>query len=269
MDCVRSDKPTVEDDTAGLSSKIQALLRDLPLGEHAVVFSASREGSLHLNTVFKAKGIDCFGLYTGQDTTVTEHAVSSWGSHPIDASKAGPVLVVQAGAAASGLTLTAASKMFLMEPFSRQEEEHQAYARCHRYGQKQDVHVRIYYAPVSVESRLLRWRNRSVDDKMAAAGNTFSQLFEEEGEDSDADDGYNDTLNMEMRGDSKNDDNDESNSEGDRDGDSSELAEDNLRTQFLLGLVDEDGNPTGEVPTVGGRQDAVDAMAPARRFVMD
>jgi hypothetical protein len=39
------------------------------------------------------------------------------------------VLIVQAGAAACGLTLTAACKMFIMEPFRKHEEEKQAYAR--------------------------------------------------------------------------------------------------------------------------------------------
>ena len=71
------------------------------------------------------------------------------------------MLLVQAGAAASGLTLTSACKMFLMEPFLRYEEEQQAYARCHRYGQTKPVHCKCYFAPVSVESRLLEWRRRA------------------------------------------------------------------------------------------------------------
>jgi len=220
----------------------------------------------------KSKGIECFGLYTGQDTSVTEHAVSSWSSTAVDSFKAGPVLVVQAGAAASGLTLTAASKVFLMEPFSRQEEEQQAYARCHRYGQKKDVHVKVYYSPVTVESRLLRWRKRSMDEKMAAAGDgtnyVFSQLFEEEGEDSAEDEGYDDTLDEEAGGGYK-DEGDDDKSNSDHEGDLPELAEDNLRTQFLLGLVDEDGNPTGESPSIRGRGEAAQAMASARRFVLD
>jgi hypothetical protein len=59
-------------------------------------------------------------------------------------------------------TLTAASKMFLLEPFSKHEEEKQAYARLHRYGQTREVYCKIYFAPVSVESRLMEWRKRQV-----------------------------------------------------------------------------------------------------------
>merc|ERR1712029_785583 len=134
-----------------MSSKVHALLRDLPLGEHAVVFSSSKEGVLHLSTVMKARELDCFSLFVGQKAGTSQESVSAWQNSSLNKLKIGPVLIVQAGAAASGLTLTAASKMFLMEPFSRQEEEQQAYARCHRYGQKNNVHVRVYYTPVSVE----------------------------------------------------------------------------------------------------------------------
>mmetsp|Transcript_15855 Transcript_15855/g.24785 ORF Transcript_15855/g.24785 Transcript_15855/m.24785 type:complete len:119 (+) Transcript_15855:3-359(+) len=51
--------------------------------------------------------------------------------------------------------------MFIMEPFMKHEEEKQAYARLHRYGQTKPVDVKIYYNPVSVESRLLEWRKRA------------------------------------------------------------------------------------------------------------
>ena len=41
------------------------------------------------------------------------------------------------------------------------QEEQQAYARLHRYGQQNEVDAIVYYTPVSVESRLLEWRKRS------------------------------------------------------------------------------------------------------------
>eukprot|EP00586_Coscinodiscus_wailesii_P023355 CAMPEP_0172520966 /NCGR_PEP_ID=MMETSP1066-20121228/292304_1 /TAXON_ID=671091 /ORGANISM="Coscinodiscus wailesii, Strain CCMP2513" /LENGTH=217 /DNA_ID=CAMNT_0013303797 /DNA_START=57 /DNA_END=710 /DNA_ORIENTATION=- len=216
----------------------------------------------------KVKDINCFGLYTGQKTTVTELAVSLWSSTTPDTSKPGPVLIVQAGAAASGLTLTAASKMFLMEPFSRQEEEQQAYARCHRYGQTRDVQVKVYYAPVSVESRLLRWRKRSVDDKMTSAnGSTnyvFSQLHEEEGDDLDEE--SVDAMELEsgekIEGDEDGADKD-GGSVGEDDG--TELAEDSLCTQFLLGLVDEDGNPTRGAPNNGSHRGGVSETVASSR----
>jgi SNF2 family DNA or RNA helicase len=138
---------------AGLGSKIEALLADLPRNERSVVFSSSKECVKHLIEVLKYKGVACRALFTGQSLQVLKQAVSEWEGPSV------PVLLVQSGAAASGLTLTVASKLFIMEPFLRVEEEQQAYARLHRFGQTSAVQVRCYFHPVSVESRLLAWRN--------------------------------------------------------------------------------------------------------------
>jgi hypothetical protein len=110
-----------------LSSKIRALLADLPRNEVSVVFAASKTCVIHLLTVLEKNGIGCRGLYAGQTELHSKHAVSDWQSL-----NEVLVLVVQAGVAACGLTLTKASKMFLMEPFLKHEEEKQAYARLHR-----------------------------------------------------------------------------------------------------------------------------------------
>ena len=269
IDCSRGNVPTSwmsakskkSDDFCGMSSKVQALLNDLPLGERSVVFSSSKEGVLHLTAVIKACGIECFSLYTGAtNSTSTE----SWGAIPLDELKAGPVLVIQAGAAASGLTLTAASKIFLMEPFNRQEEEAQAYARCHRYGQTRDVYVKVYYAPVSVESRLLRWRKRSAD-KFAAAKNgpnyVFSKLYEEGSVISETADG--------SAGEDETDDySDEEQSSVTKE-ETAEVHEETLRTQFLLGLVDEHGNPVGDVTDLAqDHQNAADQSVSATKFIL-
>jgi hypothetical protein len=72
--------------------------------------------------------IPCRSLFVGQNSESSERAVLEWQSkneNGLDELPY-PVLLVQAGAAASGLTLTAASKMFLMEPFPRYSEELQA-----------------------------------------------------------------------------------------------------------------------------------------------
>lgn len=262
LDCPRSAMPQRSEH--GLSSKVQALLRDLPPGEHSVVFSTSKDGVLHISTVLHSRNIPCFSLYVGQNTTETADSVNAWENIKCDATKTGPVLVVQAGAAASGLTLTAASKLFLMEPFLRQEEEMQAYARCHRYGQTNNVHVKVYYVPVTVESRLLEWRKRAAN-KMAdtltssGANYVFTELFDEE--ESDDEDSDEDIDMVDLR----------SSDETDGDEGDAETTEDRRRTQFLLGLVDADGNPIGpnedEDETTEDRDD--DRKISVRRFVLD
>ena len=132
-----------------------------------------------------------------------------------------------------------------MEPFTRQEEEQQAYARLHRYGQKKDVRVTIYFSPVTVESRLLFWRKRS-EEKTSREGNStnyvYTQLFEEEEDDSDNDD--IDLTSSETIDGAMDRARDGTMDEEDAEEASEEPADDNLRTRFLLGLVDTNGNST-------------------------
>jgi hypothetical protein len=73
-------------------------------------------------------GFPCRSLYVGQNVKSSERAIRDWQAMGDDEESEPPcpILLVQAGAAACGLTLTAASKMFLMEPFSRYSEELQA-----------------------------------------------------------------------------------------------------------------------------------------------
>jgi hypothetical protein len=105
--------------------------------------------------VLDIHNIGCRGLFVGQTEADAKDAIDEWHN---DSSVL--VLVVQAGAAACGLTLTASCRMFLLSPFLKYEEEQQAYARLHRYGQKNEVHCTVYYTPVSIESRLLEWRKQ-------------------------------------------------------------------------------------------------------------
>lgn len=86
----------------------------------------------HLEKILDFFGFRCRSLFVGQNVESTESAVLEWQSNNEDGldEPPCPVLLVQAGAAASGLTLTAASKMFLMEPFLRYSEELQACKFC-------------------------------------------------------------------------------------------------------------------------------------------
>jgi hypothetical protein len=154
---IHSDpKATRALDSLSLPSKVLALLKDLPRKEMSVVFTSSKSFLNHILVVLEMHDIGCRGLFKGQNELDSKAAIENWhNEEKIN------VLVVQAGAAACGLTLTSARKLFLMEPFLKYEEEQQAYARLHRYGQKNEVCCTVYYTPVSIESRLLDWRKQS------------------------------------------------------------------------------------------------------------
>lgn len=203
----------------GYSSKIQALLRDIPKDEHSVIFTSSSTALTHLMVVLKACGITHKALYTRQNSSSAEKAVETWKQSSIDKEGnvkfSARVLIVQAGAAASGLTLTAACKMFFLEPFVRQEEEQQAFARCHRFGQINPVHVKVYFSLVSVESRLLEWR------KLAeSAGPQDTQVV------------YTDFMDVDY-GDNNDDEKESGNNVDEPSGEDSD---DVNQTLFLLGL---------------------------------
>lgn len=123
--CTPSHYP--DSDNLSLSTKVRALLADIPRDEKSVVFVTSKVAAAHLMVVMKRHGIGARGVYGSQTGEDSETSVSDWkGNSDIY------VLIVQSGVAACGLTLTAASKMFFMHPLRRHEEEKQAYARIHR-----------------------------------------------------------------------------------------------------------------------------------------
>lgn len=185
-------------ESVALSSKIRALLKDLPRDELSVVFTSSKSFLMHILHVLDFHGIGCRGLFTGQKELESKAALDDWHNETNV-----EVLVVQAGAAACGLTLTASSNLFLMEPFLKYEEEQQAYARLHRYGQKSQVSCTVYYSPVSIESRLLEWRKQSngfltQDEEVEFASLDGSSADERENGDSDSDESESDHENEEL-----------------------------------------------------------------------
>ena len=70
------------------------------------------------------------------------------------------VLLLHAGAAAAGLTLTAAQNVILLEPFVSSGDENQAFARCHRMGQRNQVKCYILYMKDTIEERMLAYREK-------------------------------------------------------------------------------------------------------------
>jgi len=223
-----------------LPSKFRALLADLPRNELSVVFASSKPIVLHLQCVLEMEGFGCKTLFVGQSEKESESAISDWESfspdNPNGDASSASVLIVQAGAAACGLTLTAASRMFIIEPFRKHEEEKQAYARLHRFGQKRAVSCKVYYTPVSVESRLLEWRRRAKTHASEEEKTVYAPLRHSH----DADDDHSQSeQRMQEHDDIDSDQSveDDRKVESSKDTEDSEgIAEEN-QTRFLLGLT--------------------------------
>lgn len=242
-----------------LPSKFRALLADLPRDELSVVFASSKSVVLHLQRVLHMEAFRSKTLFVGQSERETECAISDWESKGDNAT----ILIVQAGAAACGLTLTAASKMFLVEPFRKHEEEKQAYARLHRYGQKNAVHCKVYYTPVSVESRLLEWRRRATthapeEEKTVYAPMRRNDKIAEKDIDDDNDDRNHNYCS----------DDDESKTKGGEETgskESSDSIEEENQTRFLLGLTTTAFNEVTEISSTDGSSRDEEAVGTLER----
>jgi len=239
IDSNANQKSLHRDGKIPLPSKFRALLADLPRDELSVVFASSKSVVQHLQCVLQKEGFGCKSLFVGQSEKESESAVSNWESPPSDDTDVNntTVLIVQAGAAACGLTLTAASKMFIIEPFRKHEEEKQAYARLHRFGQKKAVTCKVYYTPVSVESRLLEWRRRAKSHSQKEEKTVYAPLrhFNEEHK-NEGDE--NDDASEQMIEEDENPSKDEEGSD-----DSQAVAEEN-QTLFLLGMASSSAEAT-------------------------
>jgi len=158
------------------SSKIQRFLKDLAVvtekGSKAVVFTQHKHAVSHLSKVLQQQQIKHLKIVRGDHQAHQEDAVRDFNRDP-DVK----VFLLHAGQAAAGLTLTAASHVFLMEPFLRAGEELQAMNRCHRIGQQNKVSCTIYYHPGTIEERMLAYREW---EKSEGADDALSVLDHEQ-----------------------------------------------------------------------------------------
>ncbi|KAK3127858.1 hypothetical protein QOZ80_7AG0579280 [Eleusine coracana subsp. coracana] len=146
-----------------LSSKVQALLKLLktsqdkdPLSK-SVVFSQFRKMLLLLEKPLKAAGFKILRL-DGSMTAKKRLAVIQQFAHV--GPDAPTVLLASLKAAGAGVNLTAASTVYLFDPWWNPGVEEQAMDRVHRIGQKKDVRVIRLIVKGSIEERILSLQER-------------------------------------------------------------------------------------------------------------
>jgi DNA repair protein RAD5 len=89
------------------------------------------------------------------------------------------VLLISLRAGGVGLNLTAASNVFVMDPWWSFAVEAQAIDRVHRMGQTRDVNVVRFVVKDSIEGRMLRVQER----KMNIAGSLGLKIGGDDGDD--------------------------------------------------------------------------------------
>ena len=137
--------------------KFRAMLREVSdAGDEdakVVIFSQSKETLQLAQLALFEKSVTQAIVMSGMAATARQESVVSF----VDGDAR--VLLLQAGVAAAGLTLTVASKIIFLEPFEVEGDVKQALGRVHRIGQTKAVRASVLYVKGSVEERLLAQAN--------------------------------------------------------------------------------------------------------------
>uniref|UniRef100_A0A0D9X237 Uncharacterized protein n=1 Tax=Leersia perrieri TaxID=77586 RepID=A0A0D9X237_9ORYZ len=146
-----------------LSSKVQALLKLLrrsqaedPLSK-SVVFSQFRKMLILLEGPLKAAGFNILRLDGSMTAKKRSEVIKQF-------SRVGPdaptVLLASLKAAGAGVNLTAASTVYLFDPWWNPGVEEQAMDRVHRIGQTKEVKVLRLIVKDSIEERMLELQDK-------------------------------------------------------------------------------------------------------------
>jgi len=125
---------------ATLSADLDALRAAEP-HMHAVVFTQHANTHSQVVEVVRAKGITVYELKGGVDAAKRHKCIRDFQAQE----KKPKVIVATMKTGNCGVTLTAATRVFLMEPFMDPAHEVQAAGRIHRLGQLKDVFVKRYW----------------------------------------------------------------------------------------------------------------------------
>ncbi|KAI4300912.1 hypothetical protein L6164_034239 [Bauhinia variegata] len=145
------------------SSKVSALIkllsesRDQDPGTKSVVFSQFRKMLLLLEEPLKAAGFKTLRLDGSMNAKRRALVIEEFGA---TGREGATVLLASLKASGAGINLTAASRVYLFEPWWNPAVEEQAMDRVHRIGQKQEVKIVRLIAQNSIEERILELQEK-------------------------------------------------------------------------------------------------------------
>ncbi len=149
----------IDGDYAGDSGKtdevIRALQNVIDQGHKVLVFSSFVQ---HLNHI--ARYLDKLGIGYSMLTGSTEHreeAVQRFEGDDV------PVFLISIKAGGTGLNLTQADYVFIIDPWWNPAVEEQAIARAHRMGQKNSVMAYRFIAKGTVEEKIQKFQRKKTD----------------------------------------------------------------------------------------------------------
>jgi len=160
------------------SAKVSALLKlllaakDQKLTSKSVVYSQFRKMLLLLEEPLRAAGFKILRLDGSMNAKRRSRVIEEFGAHE---QSTATVLLASLKASGAGINLTAASTVYLLEPWWNPAVEEQAMDRVHRIGQKEDVKIVRLIARNSIEERILELQERKKKLAREAFGKRVSK----------------------------------------------------------------------------------------------
>ncbi|KAH8680542.1 SNF2 family N-terminal domain-containing protein [Xylariales sp. PMI_506] len=145
----------------GHSTKIRALIQDLERHSYetkSVVFSFWRATLNSIHTALDEAGISCLQVDGDVKSDTRRELFNKFSTD-----KGVRVLLLSLSCGAVGLTLTAASRVYLMEPQWNPSYEEQALARIWRIGQTQSVTTIRFIMEDTIEQYVVKMQNKKND----------------------------------------------------------------------------------------------------------
>ncbi|KAK4392534.1 chromatin subfamily A member 3-like 1 [Sesamum angolense] len=154
-----SSQTTSEGSSSRPSSKVAALLkllsasRDACTSSKSVIFSQFRKMLLLLEEPLKEAGFKVLRLDGTMNAKRRAQVIKDFG---VPVPEGPTILLASLKASSAGINLTAASTVYLLEPWWNPAVEEQAMDRVHRIGQKEDVKIVRLIARNTIEERILQ-----------------------------------------------------------------------------------------------------------------
>ncbi|KAI1076545.1 SNF2 family N-terminal domain-containing protein [Whalleya microplaca] len=139
---------------SGSSSKLSAVVYNIqasPPGQKNLVFTSCRLTMNILEGLLNLHGVPCLQINGSTSFSDRKHILSQFCQDPNQC-----VLIISIGTGAVGLTLTAASRVHIVEPQWNPSVEEQAIARAVRMGQDRCVTIFKYITRRTVEEKMYR-----------------------------------------------------------------------------------------------------------------
>lgn len=170
---VEDDLQTLINSKPNLSAKIKKLLQLFMASKEAnpsiksVVFSQFRKMLILLEKPLKAAGFRVLHLDASMSIKKKTEVIQEFGKN---GSNSSTILLATLKAACAGINLTAASRVYLIDPWLTPSIEEQAISRVHRLGQNEEVRVIRLIVKNSIEDMVLQLQEQK---KILAGGATL------------------------------------------------------------------------------------------------